>query len=70
MKEIIKNIEVVSAVAERQSTCVLCDTPFWWGTDLVTGDGESEIVVSPCECYKCDDSTYIVDDEDFVDEVI
>ena len=70
MKEIIKNIEVVSAVAERESTCVWCETTFWLGTDLITGDDESEIVVSPCKCYKCDDSTYIVDEDDFVDEII
>ena len=61
MEEIIKKIEVVYAIPERQSTCVLCGDTFWLGTDI---DDEGEIIVSPCKCYACDDSTYIADEED------
>ena len=62
MQEIIEKIEIVYANPERESTCVLCNTTFWVGTDLIMDDG-SEIIVSPCKCYMCYE-------DDFEDEII
>ncbi len=54
--ENIKLVAVNTAYGEIKKTCVNCNTSFWVGEDLEATEAGQLIVVSPCDCYQCEEA--------------